>query len=132
MKIRYKKGYKYQLDAEYVHEIPELEEYQATTDWIELRGVILAIKRGYAWDGPSGPTIDWKCSLRASLIHDALYQLIRLNRLPFSLRGLADSVFYDVLVEDGMWPFWARRWRGAVQKFGDKHVSSKKAVLSAP
>ena len=42
----------------------------------------LQIAAGYAWDGASGPTIDTRNSMIASLVHDALYQLIREDNYP--------------------------------------------------
>lgn len=46
----------------------------------------LSIRRGYSWDGPSGPTIDTGTFMRGSLVHDFLYQLLR------------EGVFDDVTV----------------------------------
>jgi len=41
----------------------------------------LLIKAGYSWDGPSGSAIDTKNFMQGSLVHDALYQLLRENIL---------------------------------------------------
>jgi len=37
--------------------------------------------KGYAWDGPSGSTVDTLNFMRGSLVHDALYQLIRMEKI---------------------------------------------------
>ena len=58
--------------------------------------------KGYAWDGPSGPTFDTPAFMRGSLIHDALYQLIREKHLRPEFRVVADKILYDILREDGM------------------------------
>ena len=69
---------------------------------------ILTVKKSYAWDGPSGPTIDTKTFMRGSLIHDALYQLIRERVLPMSDRERADQILKEVCLQEGM-PNW-RAW----------------------
>ena len=79
----------------------------------------LSIKAGYAWDGASGPTVDTEATMRPALVHDALYQLIRLGVLPPGSRKEADKLFRRLLKEDGMtffrrWYFYrAVRWFGA-------------------
>jgi hypothetical protein len=74
--IRYRSGYKYQLvDASSV-EVNIRPAAQIDTDYIALTADgLLTVKKSYAWDGPSGPTIDTKNFMRGSLVHDALYQL---------------------------------------------------------
>ena len=57
--IFYKKGYKYQLANEYSALIPIKPIEDIDTNYIDLSvSGFLVIKNGYAWDGPSGPTID--------------------------------------------------------------------------
>ncbi|MEJ2766601.1 DUF1353 domain-containing protein [Photobacterium sp. MCCC 1A19761] len=63
----------------------------------------LHIKRGYAWDGPSGPVVDTKENMRASLVHDALYQLMRNEFLdPDVYKDEADKIFEKICIEDGV------------------------------
>ena len=79
---------------------------------------ILAIRRYYTWDGPSGPTkllrrvlnglFPIKRFMRGALAHDALYQLMRNNLLPASLRDAADRELINICEQDGMSA--ARRW----------------------
>ena len=79
----------------------------------------LRILPGYAWDGASGPTVDTEATMRPALVHDALYQLMRLGILPPGSRKEADKLFRRLLKEDGMtffrrWYFYrAVRWFGA-------------------
>jgi hypothetical protein len=109
--IEYRNGYTYQLTKEYVYQLPvSCPDLSAPidTDYLFLgTNHELIISRGYAWDGPSGPTIDTKNFLRGSLIHDALYQLCRLGYLNSDqYRPLADQILYQVCREDGM--SWVR------------------------
>lgn len=63
----------------------------------------LTISADYAWDGPSGPAIDTKNFMRGSLVHDALYQLMRLGALdPDIYRIQADELLRKICLEDGM------------------------------
>jgi len=102
--IQYKGGYKYQLTTG--HETSLLTVPDAASDWIRIKGGRLSIHKGYAWDGPSGPTIDTKNFMRGSLIHDALYQLMREGLVHESFREEADKLLYRMIREEGM--FWLR------------------------
>ena len=68
----------------------------------------LVIKKGYRWDGTSGPTIDTKNSMRGGLVHDSLYQLSREAKVKYSMVGCTDKLFHWILREDGMSRF--RAW----------------------
>ncbi len=109
--IRYKKRrhYKYTLfhDVHWNTEIIPDEAGQWGLLGITDQG-FLTIKQGYAWDGPSGPTIDTLTFMRGSLIHDALYQLMREGRLPQSARKRSDEVLREICLMDGMTK--ARAW----------------------
>jgi hypothetical protein len=79
----------------------------------------LIIMPGYAWDGPSGPTPDFKSTMRGSLIHDALYQLMRMSKLHISFRLMADNLFMHCLVADGMPKWLAKVYWWVVRTFAD-------------
>lgn len=76
---------------------------------------LLSVFPGYAWDGPSGPTIDTDDWFDASLVHDIFYQMIRRRKLPTMKRRLADVEMHRILVASQMprarawWSFWAVR-----------------------
>jgi hypothetical protein len=107
MSIHYKAGYKYQLVKDYLHQLPQefvMKFPEIETDYLWLgESGLLIVKKGYAWDGPSGPTVDTKNFMRGSLVHDALYQLIRLGKLDKNIyRILADTELYYICRDSGM------------------------------
>lgn len=102
-KIRYKAGYKYQLAEDYAAETGIIPPAPVLTHFIALSAEgRLAVKADYAWDGPSGPTIDTANFMRGSLEHDALYQLMREGHLSPDYRAKADMRLWTVCLEDGM------------------------------
>lgn len=133
--ISFRKGYKYQLAESYSVEVGICVSEQIKTEFISLstKGELL-INSGYAWDGPSGPTIDTMSTMRPSLVHDALYQLIRAGELQLSRRKVADDIFYKLCLEDGMWRFRAWLWHRELRRFAGSAASPKnvKRVHIAP
>lgn len=97
--------------------------YACKTEYIQLwDDGRLILAKGYAWDGPSGPTIDTEDSMRGSAGHDALYQLIGLGAVPASMRLYADLDLRRWCIEDGMPEVRADIWYRAVRVFGGNHV----------
>lgn len=119
--IAYNDGYKYQLKQDYSQKIPIQPIKDVGNDFINLTSAgILTIKKGYAWDGPSGPTIDTPDFIRGSLVHDALYQLMREEELDKSLhRDPADRLLQRICIEDGMGEFRAWVVYQGVHRFGN-------------
>ena len=103
-------GYKYELLEEV--QVPSLEDFEIDTAYIVLKDGILTIKKRYAWDGPSGPTFDTKTFMKGSLVHDALYQLIREGLLSAEYRKYADEQLRDICLAEGMSKFraWYYYW----------------------
>lgn len=102
-KIKYRKGYKYQLYNDYSIATGIKRPSDVATSFLFLsRGGILTISKGYAWDGPSGPTFDTKNFMRGSLVHDALYQLMREGLLPQGYREKADRLLREICLDAGM------------------------------
>ena len=125
--IRYRADYKYQLANDYKDNIPIRPKADIATEFINLstNGKLL-VKKGYAWDGPSGPVKDTDENMRASLVHDALYQLMRNEELSTrSHRKSADKIFKDMCKADGVSSFWASRFYKALRKFGKPAASPK-------
>jgi len=134
--VRYKGGYKYQLVETYRDQISIRPAVDIDTWHISLSTAgDLEIRFGYAWDGPSGPTVDSPSSMRGSLVHDAIYQLMRMGLLDRARwKATADVLFRKMLIEDGMWEWRARWWyRGvAVGAEGATLAENQKKVLVAP
>jgi hypothetical protein len=119
--IAYNGGYKYQLKRTYTVGIPVIPPAAIHTEYISLAiNGELTLKEGYAWDGPSGPTIDTRSFMRGSLVHDALYQLMREGRLPNEeYREAADKALQMICKEDGMWSVRAWWVYHGVRLFGN-------------
>ena len=103
-RIAYRSGYKYQLATAYPIKINIRPRKDIDTEFIKLkRSGHLTVARGYAWDGPSGPVVDTRQNMRASLVHDALYQLMRKKLLSVKThKDKADKLFKKMCIEDGV------------------------------
>lgn len=133
--IRYRSGYKYQLVDDYFVKVRVRPEKDISTEFISLStDGFLRIKRGYAWDGPSGPTFDTKNFMRGSAVHDALYQLMRLEELARRHRKAADLELKLICLQDGMFSFRAWWVHRGVSLAGEKAASpdARKKVHTAP
>jgi hypothetical protein len=135
------KNYKFQLKNDYVIqtgiEIPETVITPDSPMFIELSEEgVLTIRGGYAWDGASGPAINTKTIIRGSLLHDALYQLIRAGKLDKKYREKIDQLFRDICIEDGMWRIRANWVYFAVRKFASfavkKYSGAENKIHTAP
>lgn len=102
--IRYRSDYKYQLAEGYKISISVKPKSNIETEFIDLdTDGNLTVKNSYAWDGPSGPVKDTDENMRASLVHDALYQLMRNDKLKSRThRKAADQEFKDICKADGV------------------------------
>ena len=134
--IRYRSEYKYQLAEAYAIETPIKPKKNIETDFIHLNTEgNLVIKNGYAWDGPSGPVIDTDENMRASVVHDAFYQLMRNKQLSSRThRKAADQLFKNICKDDGVSNFTASVYYKGLRKFGKPAASpkNKKVVRRAP
>lgn len=138
--IKYRSGYKYWLAEEYQVKVSIIPENDVPVDktiksFIELNTEgVLVIKKGYAWDGPSGPTIDIPSFMRGSLVHDALYQLLRREDIEQKWRDEADEELRRICREDGMWRIYSNWVHWAVRKFGKRGADpeSRKKIHKAP
>jgi len=134
--IAYNDGYKYQLKETYAVVIEIKPASLIQSDYIDLdTSGQLTIRKGYAWDGPSGPTIDTPSFMRGSLVHDALYQLMRDEYLDHNVhRGTADLILKRICLEDGMWQVRAWWVYEAVKRFANpaSDPAKKRPPIKAP
>jgi len=134
-KIRYRENRKYQLEEDYTVALGFTIPKTIVTGWLILSvNGCLTIRKGYAWDGASGPTFDTSSSMRGALVHDAGYQLMRLGLLPESYRSIFDDLLHNICVEDGMWHWRAEGWEEAVSHFaaGCAESGSESKIKEAP
>jgi hypothetical protein len=132
--IEFSDGYKYQLKKDAIFFVPWLVGHFITTEYILVDDGWVLIKRGYAWDGISGPGVDTNSTYRGSLFHDAMYQLLRNELIPRDFKEKADSSFIYYCSEDGMWKVRQVYFHIAVDKFGEKYTTTeyKKEIIIAP
>jgi hypothetical protein len=117
--------YKYELIEPYLYATGIHVSMPIETRYIALRpGGLLKIKEHYAWDGASGPAIETTTNRRASLVHDALYQLMRLGLLSYSWRKKADKIYWRICLEDGMNKRRARLHYWALRLFGRRFAGN--------
>lgn len=134
MSIFYKDGYNYQLKQDYLINTGLNLSVDLCGDYLELyKGGLLVIKKGYAWDGATC-AIDTNNFMRGSLVHDAMYQLIRDGAIDKKHRVYADKLLHKILLEDGMSKFRAGYVYLAVKQFGAPHADPAKdhPLLQAP
>jgi hypothetical protein len=133
--ICYKSGFKYQLVDDYEDILPIKPKDPIATPYVVLNSSgYLKIRSGYAWDGPSGPTVDSKNFMRGSLVHDVLYELMRKDLLPRTMKGPADELLKAMCKEDGMWSlraWWVKKglWLGGKAATLSRN---RKKIISAP
>jgi hypothetical protein len=134
--IVYNSGYKYQLKQSFQLVIDLRPAAAIKTEFINLSVAgLLEIKKGYAWDGPSGPTFDTLTFMRGSLVHDALYQLMREQHLDREThRDGADRLLQRLCIEDGMSTLRAAIVYQSVRRFGDPSAdpANKRPPVRAP
>jgi hypothetical protein len=135
--IYYRDSYKLQLAESASFKVPaELRPPEnIDSEFIQLSTTgLLLIRRGYAWDGASGPTVDRPRNqiIVPSLIHDVFCQLIRQRLLPVpDARLHADKFFHTLLRERGMNRLRAWLWYRGV-RFDARHNAPKpKPILEA-
>ncbi len=135
--IFYKLGYKYQLSSPFsiaTDITPIVSIFDGNFLCLDTDGT-LHIDAGYAWDGPSGPAIDTDDFMRGSLVHDALYQLMRGDFIDEATwRERADNMLRKICLEDGMAHFRAEYVYQAVRECANEAADPKieHQILQAP
>ena len=65
--MKYKEGYKYVLAEDYKIKTPIIGNSIKHDYFTLAKNGTLTVKKGFAWDGASGPTLDTKDSMSPSL-----------------------------------------------------------------
>lgn len=132
--ISYRGGYKYQTDVDFTMPTGICPDSTISNGFLHLNVAgVLTIKAGYAWDGATGAI--WTNTIkRGSLVHDALYQLMRAGKLHSHRRERVDILFRNICLADGMWrvrAWWVHR---AVRRLAGAAADpkNKKKVMVAP
>lgn len=146
--IKYKSGYRHQLHETVWTNTEIYPDVDIRSDYIMLlTSGQLGVRKGYAWDGPSGPcrlladrlpafmrNMYLRKILPGSLFHDALSELLRLELLDRKWYPQIHKEFRRVNLECGMCK--ARAWwtYRAVVRFGKSATmaKSKRKVFTAP
>ena len=117
--LYFKRGYKYQVARDYRIKLAVIPFEPICLPFVlmDTAGDTI-IKTGYAWNGASGPTVDTRNTMTGSLVHDLLYQLIRLGLIDPKYKAYADRMLKEICVEDGMNRIRAACWLWAVKTFG--------------
>lgn len=132
MKYKELKHYKYQLMDDFTMNV-DLGGQCLVSGFIKLGDGFLWIGPRYCWDGSSVPLkkyIKWiwdcdKYCKTASLVHDALCQLIREGLLPMSYKQRVDEIYRDMCIKGGMGKLQANIRYKCLRKFGDPFVIKK-------
>ena len=113
------RGYKYQVKRTFHIRLAIVPFAPVDLPFVKVSMAGLTeILLGYAWDGASGPTWDTLNSMTGSLVHDVIYQLIRLGLIDPKFKEYGDQVLHNLCTEDGMFSLRADYWRWAVLEFG--------------
>jgi len=133
--IKYTKGWKYQLEELHAAQTPVVG-CTVINDYFQLLpDGKLKIYRGYAWDGPSGPTYDTKSSMSPSLVHDVFCQCMRAGWVSYDKwQNTINEFFRKQCVECGMWEWRAALWYAAVElgDAGNPKQGPDRPILTAP
>ena len=137
--MKYQEGYKYKLVEEEAIFTPFCPPKDIRTELIDFLkagdGGVLIVRKHYAWDGASGPTIDTKNSMTPSLMHDAMYQLMREGLLdPKEYKEPADKLLQSMCQDRGMSPLRAWGWYRSLHRWGGSSTlpENERPVLTAP
>lgn len=118
--------YKYEL-IRHVSVQTEIKGYRVHTEYADLyKDGRLVGRSGYRWDGPSGPTIDTPSTMRPSLFHDILWQMIEEGLLPESVRHDSNELLQKLGKEDGMLLVRTYAFYYATEYIGRPYIALKK------
>lgn len=116
MTLKYIEGAKYQVAEDYRVQTPVTGE-AIMGELFELwPDGLMVVRKGFCWDGASGPTIDTKASMSASLVHDVFCLCMRDRRLSYeNWQDTVNAFFEQMCRRAGMWGWRARLWHAGVE-----------------
>lgn len=133
--VKYKTGYRNVLAEAYSIQT-DIKGHDSDTGFARLTpDGLLFIRKGYAWDGASKPAINTKNFVRGSLVHDVLFQCMRLGYIDRDKWfTYANDLLYTICREDGMSWFRASYVRLGVQwfAFSATQPDEEPEILTAP
>jgi hypothetical protein len=125
MDIDYKdlRNYNYRTNRRHYYKT-EIKGFYISHEFISLDSSgNLTIHKHYCWDGATWFP-DFDCVMEASLVHDAIYQLGREGSFlqdGEDVRFIADGMFRDLCIKNGMANFVAGVLYKFLRKFGGKY-----------
>ncbi len=122
------RNYNYQLREDYTYHLGRtFDPAPIGNEFIEITAEgVLTIRKYYAWDGVSGPVMETQANIKASLVHDALYQLMREGKLDHLLyREWSDRLFMDMCRRGGVNDRIAALYFKALHLFGAKNAKPR-------
>jgi hypothetical protein len=99
--IHYLAGLKYRLDEPYRLKV-QLDSPNMVCRHVSYTDGELLIDREFVWDGMTGMVYNEDAVIRGSLVHDAIYHLMRECNMKASNEKIADELLYKIVVEDGV------------------------------
>ncbi len=121
--LYFRRGYKYVVKRDFYIKLDIVPYSEIDIDHMQMdmegNAVIFA---GYPWNGASGTTIDTLSSMIPSLVHDFIYELIRLGLIDPKYKEYADRLLHDLGNECHMYGWRTDLWLWAVDKFGDGSI----------
>ena len=114
--------YKYQLLRMKRYNGTCLQGITLDHEYVNIKDTIIEIRKGYMWDGVSG-FIDLDSMLGGSLVHDAMYQMLRADLLEPHHRSTADQLFKTIIKRDGTSKLLSWIAHTAVRALGGRHAA---------
>ena len=126
MQYMKRKKYKYKLHKHYYIKVDiETTDKFNTNKWLGINSDgELYIYEGYTWDGATC-AINTRNFMIGSLVHDALYQLIREGIIDKSYKDKCDRILHDICRDCGMSKIRAWWVLEGVKRFGHKAIKSR-------
>jgi hypothetical protein len=126
--IKYRKTdhpkWKWELTEDYQLRINDVVNEVIESEYVLVHPLGIFLAENYAINGVN-LLPDRKVWMRGAFVHDALWQLVGLGKLPKEMVCVADRIFRDIISEDDnkltAWLMWAGVRIGAKWRFGIRY-----------